>query len=69
VVKVIKTTARRIQAIFDGVTGKSAVVFFAGKPLLLGCSDNLTVTQQRGCAVVVIRRDSQNMSRRVQADT
>ena len=48
------------QTIGNGVLGIPAVVFLAGEALFLSGGEDATVFDQRCCAVVVERRDSEN---------
>jgi len=48
------------QAIIDRVGGISVVVFFSGEALLLGGCDNAAVFDQRGRAVMIKGRNTQD---------
>ncbi len=60
VVDVGKLEAGRIQAVLHGVFRKARVVLLAREALLLGGTDQLTIRDQRGGAVMVEGRDSQD---------
>jgi hypothetical protein len=49
-----KGDVRFLKTIADGVGGKSWVVLFARKPFFLGCGHNLTITDERRGAVMVV---------------
>ena len=48
------------QAIADGMRGETRVVLFAAEALFLGRGHDLAIHHQRGRAVVIERRDTQN---------
>src|SRR5579863_10463590 len=51
-----------LQTIIDGVLGKAPVVLDAAKALLLGGGDDPSVADQRSGAVMVVRRNAEDVS-------
>ena len=62
-VEIGKTAPRLLQAIVDRGERKAGIVFFLAEPFFLGCTDDSSVRDNRGSAVVVQRRDAENAHR------
>src|SRR5262249_13396277 len=62
-VKLVELCVNFLQAIGDGIGRKRRIVLLAGETLLLRGGQNMTVLNQRGCAVMVKCRNSENTHR------
>jgi hypothetical protein len=63
VVDVIETNAGRRQTVANRVGGKIGVALLARKALLLPGGDDLAISQQAGCAIVIESGNAENVGR------
>src|SRR5215472_17566075 len=63
-VKLVQLCVNFLQAIGDSIGRKRRIVLLTGETLLLRSGQNMTVLNQRGCAVMVKSRNSENTHRR-----
>src|SRR5262249_34184454 len=62
VVDAVEVATARLEAIADGIRREGGVVFLAREALLLGCSEDAPVLDQRRGAVVIEGRYAKNAS-------
>src|SRR5262249_35638874 len=60
VVDRVQVYSRLAQAVLDGMARKARVVLLSGKALFLGGSRDLAVSDERGGAVVIERRNAED---------
>ena len=58
----LRRQASRVETIFDGMNGKSMVMFIASEPLLLSCRHDFTIYNECDSRIVIERRNPENCS-------
>jgi hypothetical protein len=49
------------QAVIDCIDGKFMIVLLTGKPLFLGCGQNIPISEQASSRIMVKSRNSKNI--------